>query len=195
MPAYTGFRDLISLSCSRIFNHCYGETVHSGLEPKTGMLLSRSSWRLYHGTARHTLKYDSENRMTSCNLKEEQKRYKPLPKRHSACNYFESMFYHSFTSQCIVKQIHFYLTQRLSALLCKTLNSLCHPYSRARFRVPLRQAAEQTMTKHMVSLGWEGNNTRQATSYRASAISPFICKCCCRLLLPCSSQRRCCNCR
>ena len=47
MPAYTGFRDVIHY---RIFNPCYGGTVHSGFEPMTDMLLSRSSWRLYHGT-------------------------------------------------------------------------------------------------------------------------------------------------
>ena len=42
---------LNSLPRSRRVNPCYGGTVHSGLKPITGMLLSRWSWRLYHGTA------------------------------------------------------------------------------------------------------------------------------------------------
>ena len=35
---------------SRIVSPRYGNTVYSGLEPMTGMLLSHSSWRLYHQT-------------------------------------------------------------------------------------------------------------------------------------------------
>ena len=35
---------------SRIVSPTYGGTVYSGLEPMTGMLLSRTSWRLYHQT-------------------------------------------------------------------------------------------------------------------------------------------------
>ena len=42
---------LNSLPRSLIVNPCYGGTVRLGLEPMAGMLLSRSSWRLYHGTA------------------------------------------------------------------------------------------------------------------------------------------------
>ena len=34
----------------RIVSPTYGGTVYSGLEPMTGMFLSRSSWRLYHQT-------------------------------------------------------------------------------------------------------------------------------------------------
>ena len=53
MPAYTSFSRLSSLPRSRIskVNTCYGGTVRLRLEPMAGMLLSRSSWRLYHGTA------------------------------------------------------------------------------------------------------------------------------------------------
>ena len=42
---------LNSLPHSRIVNPCYGGTIHSMLEPMTGMLLRRSSWRLYHWIA------------------------------------------------------------------------------------------------------------------------------------------------
>ena len=53
MPAaYTGFRDLIHYHAAIIVNPCYGGTIHFRLEPITGMLLNRSKWRLYHGTAR-----------------------------------------------------------------------------------------------------------------------------------------------
>ena len=40
---------------SRIVSPAYGGTVYSGLEPMTDMLLSRSSWRLYHQTGPITL--------------------------------------------------------------------------------------------------------------------------------------------
>ena len=43
---------LNSIPRSRVSpNPCYGRTVHSRFEPITGMLLSRSSWRLYNGIA------------------------------------------------------------------------------------------------------------------------------------------------
>ena len=51
MPAYARLSKLNSSPRSRIVNACYGRTVHSGLEPMMGMLLSRLSWRLYHWTA------------------------------------------------------------------------------------------------------------------------------------------------
>ena len=43
------FSDLL-ISHSWIVSPMYGGTVHLGLEPMTGMLLSRTSWRLYYGT-------------------------------------------------------------------------------------------------------------------------------------------------
>ena len=44
-----GFQWLIYYH-SWIVSPTYGRTFHSGLEPLTGMLLSRTSWRLYHQT-------------------------------------------------------------------------------------------------------------------------------------------------
>ena len=35
MPACTGFRDLIHYHANRVFNPCYGGTIHSRLEPMT----------------------------------------------------------------------------------------------------------------------------------------------------------------
>ena len=45
-----GFQWLIWSPHSRILSPTYGDTVHLGLEPMTGMLLSRTSWRLYYET-------------------------------------------------------------------------------------------------------------------------------------------------
>ena len=40
---------------SRIVSLTYGGTVQSGLEPMTGMLLSRSSWRVNHETGHNAI--------------------------------------------------------------------------------------------------------------------------------------------
>ena len=46
-----GFQWLIdSPPHSRIFSPTYGGAVYLGIEPITGMLLSRTSWRLYYET-------------------------------------------------------------------------------------------------------------------------------------------------
>ena len=54
------FSDLL-IPHSRIVSPTYGGTVHAGLEPMTGMLLNRTSWRLYYKTgliATNSVVYD-----------------------------------------------------------------------------------------------------------------------------------------
>ena len=45
-----GFQWLIDSPHSRIVSPTYGGAVYFGIEPMTGMLLSRTSWRLYNET-------------------------------------------------------------------------------------------------------------------------------------------------
>ena len=45
-----GFQWLIDSTHSRIVSPTYGDTVHLGLEPMAGLLLSRTSWQLYYET-------------------------------------------------------------------------------------------------------------------------------------------------
>ena len=52
-----GFQGLFYTHC-RIVRPTYGGTVHSGLEPMKGMLLTRTSWRVFHETGHLILVFE-----------------------------------------------------------------------------------------------------------------------------------------